>query len=819
MQFNFKKILPHLAAVVGFILIGFLFCLPVLQGKRLNQTDTMMAKAAAQESYDFHTKTGEWAWWSNSMFGGMPTYMVAGDYPNSISSKVGAALNYIAPAPVNFLVLSMIGMYILLIVLGCSVWQSVLGAAAFAFGSYNVLNIEAGHISKVLALAYGPPIIAGVILCLRGRYWVGTALSALAMSLELYANHVQITYYLALSILILVVIEGVKLIRSGNTRQLLVALGLLVLSSVIAVGSHATRLWNNYEYSKETIRGGSELAATQKEGAAAGSKTGLDRDYAYGWSYGVAETGTLLIPAFYGGANGGLSTKSEIYKTLDGKIESSAAEDFAKRAAPLYWGDLPFTGGPAYAGAIICFLFILGLILHKSTLRWWLLGATVMLVMFSWGKNFATLNYFLFDHLPLFNKFRAVNMILSLVQLFLAIGAVLALKELDAKKWTLPELKKPLAISLGLTAGIALIFALMPTVFFNFRTANDLDTLTRMGGKDLANLILEPLIKDRISLFSSDAWRSVGYIVVAAALVWAFATQKLKPMFFYPILLVLILFDLMLVDKRYFPSEAFVPKSDIEETFTKTPTDELILADKALDFRVFDNAAPSGFMNSAMTSYYHKSIGGYHAAKLRRYQELIENQVAKNNTEVLNMLNTKYFLMQTQQGGAVQAQQNPAACGNAWFVKEFKIVPNADAEMKAMDKFSAKQTAFIDKEFESQVSGLKIVADSTNKITLTSYQPNALVYESDAKTEQLAIFSEIYYRGGIDWNVYLDGVKSQHLRADYILRGMRTPAGKHKIEFKFEPVSVAVGGKIDLISSILLVTLIAGAIFIEVRKK
>jgi hypothetical protein len=441
---------------------------------------------------------------------------------------------------------------------------------------------------------------------------------------------------------------------------------------------------------------------------------------------------------------------------------------------------------------------------------------TIMFALLSMGKNLSSLNYFLFDYLPLYNKFRAVNMILSVMQIFLAMGAVLALKTLSDENWTFDSLKKPLAWSVGLTAGLALIFAILPTAFFSFRSANDATTLSQIGGKEFVDLVSGTLVQDRISVFQADAWRSIIFILLSAGALVLFVRKTIKSTIFYPILLLLIIVDLFLVDKRYFANDSFFRQSDIEESFEPTPADNSIMADKTLP-RVMDNTA--NFMSSAVASYFHQSIGGYHAAKLRRYNELIEKQVYNNNMSVLNMLNVKYIMGKGQDGQTL-AQTNASACGRVWFVKNYKIVATAEEELKSLDKFDPKATAFIDKKFEEQLKGLNIVADSvSNTITLKSYAPNEIVYESNCKTEQLAVFSEIYYRGGIDWISSVDGQEAPHMRANYVLRAMRVPAGKHSITFKFDPVSVRQGGRIDLAASIILLLLIGGAVFIEFRKK
>lgn len=815
MQFSFKKFLPHLYAIIAFIILAGIYASPILQGKKLSQHDINMSLGGSHESTEFTKQTGEIAWWTNSMFGGMPAFMIHGKYPNSIGSTIGGQLMNVLPTPINMIFLMMLGMYILLIVLRANVWQAVLGAIAFAFCSLNMVLIPAGHTSKVIALAYAPMVAAGAVLCFRGKYLLGAALTALFMSLELYANHVQITYYFGLFLAGYILVQIIEHIKLGQIKPLVFSLLAFGGGAILGLGNHTMRLWSNAVYSAETIRGKSELTSNIE------SKGGLDRDYAFQWSYGIGETGTLLIPNFYGGANGGSlgGKKSETLKAMvNAGIPEENAIGFAEHGYS-YWGEQPIVGGPVYAGAIILFLFILGAFLIKGNTKWWLVSTAVIFVMFSWGKNFPSLNYLMFDYFPVYNKFRGVTSIMSLVQLALVTLAILTLKQIGEQKPTFNDLKKPLIYSLTLTAGLALLFALIPTLFLNFKSSNDAGVQIT-GDKSVDSQILSAIVSDRESLMRSDAFRSLILILLAAGLVWAWISNKIKDFVFYPILILLVIFDMFGVDKRYFNNDNFVSKSEAEEVFAPTALDTQILQDKSI-YRVLDGASPQGFSNDSKASYYHKSLGGYHGAKLRRYQEVIENQFSKNNMAVFNMLNTKYFTQPAQQqGGQPTVAQNPDACGNVWFVKEYKLVKNADEEMKSLDKFNPKQTAFIDQRFADQVNNLNIAFDSTaNSIKLTDYKLNLMTYESNAKTDQLAIFSEIYYRGNLDWKAYVDGIYKPHLRANYILRGMVVPAGKHKIEFKFMPESVEKGNTIDLIASILMVGLLGLAVFFEIKKK
>lgn len=812
---NFKKLLPHLLAIGAFVLIAAIYGAPALQGKKLMLHDVTQAMAGAQEVKELKQRTGEWSAWTNSMFGGMPSYLIVGDYPNSWPTQLGTALNQLLPQPLSLFLLEMGGMYLLLVVLGASPWLAALGAVAFCFGSYNVVNIKAGHLSKVLALAYAPPLLAGVLLALRGRYWLGAALTALFLSLELYANHIQITYYVFLAFATLFVIEAVKLFRAGQTKRLVLATSLLLVAGLIAVGTHSNRLWSTYDYAKESIRGKSEL--TPKAGTDQPAD-GLSPEYAFSYSYEISETLSLLVPNVYGGASaGGLSTDSELYQALASRgVEAAAAKQFVEQGAPVYWGSLPYSAAPAYAGAVVLFLFVLGMFLLRGALKWWLLGFVALFTMLAWGSNFFLAQLF-FDYFPYFNKFRAVNMLFSVVQMLLAIGAVLGLNELVKRKPSFAELKTPLLWSLGLTAGVALVLAVVPSLFLDFRTPQDAARLAQVGmPPEMANELLRPLREDRESVTKSDAFRSFFFILLAAGAVALFALNRLKTSVLFPVLILLTLFDLFGIAKRYFNNDDFVSRTEAQVPFTPNAADEQILQDNSLSYRVLDQTG-GNFTSDARASYFHKSLGGYHAAKLRRYQDVIDNQLEKNFIKVLNMTNVKYVIAPGQDGQPT-VQQNPDAFGNAWFVQRVQLAPNADAEMAALGTADLRQTAIVDQRFASQVSGLAIQFDSGNSIRLTEYRPNYLKYVSNAKSEQLAVFSEVYYNVRDDWRVTIDGKPATHFRADYLLRAMRVPAGQHTIEFRFDPMSVRVGNQIDLIASILLVLFIGMAVWVERRR-
>ncbi|MCE7066319.1 YfhO family protein [Dyadobacter sp. CY326] len=820
---SWQRAWPHLVAVVGFMILSIVYVSPVLQGKKLTAQDDVQAKGAAREVLDYQKQTGVWSGWTNGMFSGMPAYLVAADYPTSVSTKLGQAINRILPAPANYFLIGMVSAYILFLVLGAGGWLAAVGAVAFAFSAFNVINLEAGHVSQVIAIMYAPGVLAGVILAFRKNWLAGAALTGLFLSLELYANHVQITYYLGIGIVIFVIIESVSYIKKGLVKELTLILAGLAFAAVVAVGTHTTRLWNAFDYTKETIRGKSELTPlATATGAAKG--TGLDKDYAFTYSYGVGELLTLVIPNAYGGTSyGPLSNTSETFKTLTGRGVDAASAQNVIQQLPLYWGDQPIMGGPNYVGIIVFFLFVLGLFIVKNPIKYWAGGVILLYIIWALGKSLAGINYLFFDYFPMFNKFRAMTMVVSLAQLLMVLVGVLALATIVQKKVEWKEFQKSFLITLGVTGGVTFLLALMPGIFFDFRAAGDgqyVEQFMQMTqDKAFAQQIMNAIVQDRAGLMKNDAIRSLIFVLLAAGLVWFAMKDKVKPVMLYTVMLILIIFDLFGIDKRYLNDEDFVSNYAAQGITTPSPADEQILRDPDPNYRVYDLSSRQGPFNSADASYFHKSLGGYHGAKLRRYQELFERQIAtqRPNTNILNMLNTKYILTPDQQGNKV-AQPNPEAYGHAWFVKSYKVVPNADAEMAALDSLKPREEAVLDQKFASKLTGLTLQPDSTDKISLISYKPNELVYESNARNEGLAVFSEVYYNVRDEWKVTIDDKPADMLRANYILRALRVPAGKHNIKFSFEPVSVAVGSKIDLVSSLLLISLIAGAIFVQARK-
>jgi hypothetical protein len=644
---------------------------------------------------------------------------------------------------------------------------------------------------------------------------IGLAMTTFFMAMEIYANHPQITYYLFFLLGIYVLFESYLHVKKGNFSGLLKAYAVVIIGSVIGLGTHSMHLWNNFVYSKETTRGKSELTL----GNLNQSADGLGRDYAFSYSPGQIETLTLLAPNFVGGSSSGnLGEKSETYKMLINKgVDGSTAAQFSSNL-PLYFGPQSYVSGPNYSGIIILFLFILGLILIKDGLRYVLILTSILYLFISWGSSFSGFNFFMFDYFPYYNKFRDSKMIVTLMHLCFVLGAMLGVNKIITDNLTFKNLKKPLIYSLG----SLLLVILIGYFTLDFQSVRDVDMLKSMAesnGQEFANAFSASIIADRQSMVTGDLLRSIFLLIVSAGLIWAFITRKIKSTVFVAILGVLAVLDLALVDKRYFNNDDFQTITRVAESFNPSAADEQIMQDKDPDFRVVDMATNQGFFADAKASYFHKSVGGYHGAKLKRIQELYDNAMTKDgkyNLSIFNMLNTKYYITSGQDGNPV-AQQNPDALGNAWFVGEVKTVKNADEEIRAVGNFNPRAIAFVDERFKQYFSNTK--QDSTGSIKLTEYKPNHLTYESNSPTSQVAIFSEIYYRGNEDWKSYVDGQETPHFRANYVLRAMTVPAGKHKIEFKFQPKSVILGAKIDLVASILMVLIVIGALIIEFRNK
>ena len=786
---QFSKVKPHIIIIILFALISFAYFSPLIEGKSIDGHDIKTWIGMSKEISDFRDSSGTEALWTNSMFSGMPAYQISVKYSSNLVRYIDKVITLGFPRPANILFLYLLGFYLLLLSLKVDYRIAAVGAIAYAFSSYFFIIIQAGHMTKAHAIAYLPMVVASVIYTYRGKLLLGGVLTALTVALELYSNHLQITYYL---IFILIFIGLYQLFHDYNTKNLpsfFKRSAVLILAALLATGTCFTRLKTTMDYGKDSTRGKSELTNNIE------NKTkGLDKDYATQWSYGIAETMTLLIPNFHGGASQGeLSTDSETYNALK---RSPNAKKIIKNL-PLYWGDQPIVSGPTYAGAIVIFLFLLSLFLLKGRFKYWILTLTILSIFLAWGKNFMPLTELFLDFFPGYNKFRAVSMILIVAEFTLPLLAFLAFNNFifsDANK--LSKIKS-LKNAFFVTGGITLLFSLAPNMFFDFVGVND-SVLASNGWP------VEALQLDRAFMLSSDAWRSFFFVSLAFLSLFLFIKNKVSSNNIILVFAVLLLLDMWTINKRYLNDSHFIRSSKIKTPYKATQADNYILSDNDPNFRVFNQSVST--FNDASTSYFHKSIGGYHGAKLKRYQELIDSHISKGNMQVLNMLNTKYFILQT---GKVNI--NPNVLGNAWFIKDVKIVENADDEILALNDFDASSIAVIDKRFQSFLG--EFSEDSSSNIKLDEYQPNYLRYSSVSTKNQIAVFSEVYYDKG--WNSYIDGELVSHFRANYILRAMNIPKGNHTIEFRFEPEIFKIGERISLASSILL---IISLIFVSVRE-
>ena len=819
-----KRIIPDIVAIVVFAIISFAYFYPaVTEGRILSQHDSVAGIGAGQEGKEYLERTGERTRWTNSIFGGMPTYQMAPSYDSTDWLKGIENLYHLyLPTYVWYVFVMLLGFYILLRAFNFKVWMAGLGAIVWAFSSYFFIIIAAGHIWKFITLAYIPPTIAGMVLCYRGKLLLGGLVTALFVALQISSNHVQISYYFLFVMLFMAIAYGVQAFRENALASYGKRTGVLVLAGLLGVCINLSNLYHTYEYSKESMRGKSELV---KENASNQTSSGLERDYITQWSYGIGETFSLLVPNVKGGASVPLAANEKAMEKANpmyGSIYSQLGQ---------YWGEQPGTSGPVYVGAFVVFLFILGLFVVKGPMKWALLAATILSILLSWGKNFMGFTDFFIDYVPMYNKFRAVSSILVIAEFTIPLLAMLALKEVVSHPQLLQERRKDFWISFGLTGGLALLFAVLPKVFFSsYVSTMEMNALQSIPANQLVPLLAN-LEEVRMSLFTSDAWRSFFIILIGAGLVWAYGMGKLKQTALIGALAVLCLVDMWDVNKRYLYDDQFVDKQVQTQGFQQSETDKMILADEALDYRVLNLA--SNTFNENNTAYWHKSIGGYHAAKLRRYQEMIEEHISGEMNglfqsvadaggemeqldpaefPVLNMLNTRYFIFPLQ-GGQTVPLKNPFALGNAWFVNEVEYVNNANEEIAAIHGLDPIQKAIVDKKFEAQVKPMP--ADSTATISLLAYEPNYLKYEVNTEKGGTVVFSEIYYPG---WQSTIDGEEAPHGRANYILRAMNVPAGKHVVEFKFDPTSLHVTENIAFISLGLLALLAIITIIMKFKK-
>ncbi|MBD1394072.1 YfhO family protein [Mucilaginibacter glaciei] len=821
----FKRNGTHIAVVALFLAICFLYLTPAFQGKTLGQSDVIGAQSTQKEVMDYRAKDTT-ILWTNQIFSGMPTFQIWAPYPSNIASHVVSAIKATFPNPVDTVLILLLGTYFLFIVLKLNPWLAAAGAIAFTFSTYNIILLVAGHSNQAFAIAFFAPLLASIIMTLRGQYYLGGALTAFFLAMEIRANHVQMTYYLMFAIVILIAIELYHAVKAKATAGFVRSIGFLAVATLLALSVNASLLWSTYDYGTETIRGKSNLIKNTKE-----PNNGLDRDYAYQYSQGVAESFTFLVPNAAGGGSGldNIDENSEFVKVFASKgipqeqIGNAISQISRFPGYSMYWGPKrPSTFGPYYFGAAICFLFILGLLVVRSRLKWWLLGTVILTMLLSFGGNFPFLSDLFFNYFPLYNKFRAVESVLAVTGLCFPLLALLAIKEFIDNP-DKADLFKKLKIAGYITGVLLIVLIAMPELLLSFKPFDQVEaikTLAQALNNDTAtaSAAANALVRDRTALERNDAIRSLIFVVIAFGLLWAFVKQKINVTIMSVSFLALMLVDMWQVDKRYLKETNFQDKVETAQAIQPREVDNFIMKDKDPDFRVFDASDVNGIKQDTYNPFFHKSIGGYSAARLKRYEELLDNQFSKSiNEDVLDMLNAKYIITTDPKTGQASMRANSTACGHAWFVKSVKYVENADEEMQAISSFSPKDEAMIDKSYKPVVEAKAVGVDPNGTIKLLSYNPDHLVYQSSSSANQVAVFSEIYYKKG--WKMTIDGVEQPYYRADYLLRAATIPLGNHTIKFDFHPASYYTGEGISMAGSILLVLALGGAAFMETKKK
>jgi hypothetical protein len=818
MPFPLKKILPHLIVLSGFAVLSLAYFNPVLQGKEIFQSDIIQYTGMANQHIEFRNQTGEETYWTNSAFSGMPTYQLGAHYPHNYIKKLDLTLRFL-PRPADYVFLYFMGFYVLLLVLRLEYKLAALGALAFGFSTYLIIILGVGHNSKAHAIAYMPLVLSGILLTFRKKYLAGFLLTALAMGLEITANHFQMTYYLMLLVIVLGFVYLINAYKSGELAHYFKSLLILLAAVFLSVGLNATGIMATQEYVKESTRGKSELTM-YSDGSPKELSSGLDRDYITEFSYGLTESFNLFIPRFMGGGNGENVGKDsntyEAYRRL-GATPGQALE--ASKAAPMYWGKQPIVEAPAYVGAVVIFLFVLASFLVKERQKHWLLAGIIMSLILSWGKNFFfvfdaspdsnPITNLMIDYFPLYNKFRAVSSIQVILELCVPVLAILGLGRFFSDD-TGKDLKiKALKYATLITAGLAMAFLLFKDSLFDFAGLRD-GQYIQAYGRDFMDAVKE----DRKAIFNSDTIRSLVFVLIAAGTLWMFLKHKLSKNMSLIVFGLLIVFDLVAVDRRYVNNDDFVSSIQVKKPYRANAADLEILKDTT-HYRVLDLTS-----GSTKASYFHNALSGYHAAKMRRYNDVLEFYIDRNHLGVLNMLNTKYIINRDDDNQPI-ALINPDANGNGWFIERLKLVKDADSEILALDSLNTKREAvFNDREFDLNIKGADstgYILDSLAFIHLTEYQPNYLKYRTENTNNGFAVFSEnFYYRG---WQAYLNGEPVDHVRVNYILRGMEIPAGSHTIEFKFEPAVVRTGSGIALASSVLLGLLLIGGLLVQFKKQ
>lgn len=800
MKLSLKQIGIHFLVILGFALVAVLYFNPVLKGKKIYQSDIVQYTGMAKQHLDFRKTNDAESYWTNGAFGGMPTYQLGAKYPHNYIKKLDLAIRFL-PRPADYLFLYLLGFYVLLLVLKIDYKVAVLGALAFGFSTYLIIILGVGHNAKSHAIAYMPLVLSGIILTFQKRYYLGFVLTAVASGLELVTNHPQMTYYLGFLIIILGISYFVQAVKTKELPSFFKASAVLFTAATFAFAMNATNLMATSEYAKESTRGKGELTINS-DGSTKTQTTGLDKAYITQYSYGILETFNLLIPRFMGGGNReDIGKDSETYKAFRalGATPIQALQE--SKQAPMYWGEQPIVEAPAYVGATVIFLFVLALFLYHGRFKWWLVTGVLMSLLLSYGKNLSFLTDFFINYVPLYNKFRAVSSIQVLLELCVPLLATLGLTKLFQKNISSASKLDALKKSLGIVAGLTVLFLIFKNSLFDFVGRSDGQFKEFYGAP-----FVEALRLDRSAVFTEDALRTLLFVLAVGGAIFAYLKQKIAQNTTLVVLGVLLIFDLVGVDRRYVNNDNFVSALKVDRPYQASKIDKELLKDTS-NYRVFDSSD-----NSTKSSYFHNSIGGYHAAKLRRFNALQEFHIYKNNFEVLNMLNTKYIIYQNREGN-IEYFENENANGNAWFVDTIESFETANDEILALNKINTKTTAIAN---ASDLKSKRFVKDSMASIQLVDYKLNHLVYETKNTEDGFAVFSEVYYKNG--WDVTIDGVEVNHYNVNYVLRGLEIPKGTHTVVFTFNPAVVRTGSTISLVSSMLLVLLILGQGLLIYRK-
>ncbi len=821
MPFNFKKLFPHFIIFLLFIAASLAYFSPVLQGKILFQNDIAQYVGMSKQQVDYRKTHAEDSFWTDAAFGGMPTYQLGARYPNNYIKQLDLAIRFL-PRPADYLFLYFVGMYILFLTLKVDYKLAFIGALAFGFSTYLIIILGVGHNAKAHAIAYMPFVLSGIFLTFRSKYLAGFIITAVAMGLELVANHFQMTYYLLFLVIIIGLVYLYDAVKKKVIPHYFKSVAIMAAAVLLAVGLNITNILATKQYADFSTRGKSELTINA-DGTPKDNNHGLTFDYITEYSYGKLESFNLFIPRFMGG---GISDAfPEDSATVDALVKMGASPQEANQVLgqlPMYWGDQTIVAAPAYIGAVIIFLAILGLFLVKGRLKWWVVGGFILSLLLSWGKNFSFLTELFIDIVPLYNKFRAVSSIQIIIELILPILAIVGLHKYltfgnssdinnsDTISNRDEIKKKALLYSTAIVGGITVLFILFKNALFDFASPYDSMIREQMGLQ-----LVDAVREDRMTVFTNDALRSLVFVLLTAATLWFFIKGKLKRTLAIVFIGTLIVIDLVGVDKRYVTNEDFVQARVMEKPFLPSPADELIMKDDG-HYRVYDAADPNGSFNSGRSAYFHNTLGGYHAAKPRRMNDLNDFYISKGNLGIMNMMNVRYFIINNKTKGTF-AQLNPYANGNAWFVDNVIEAKTANDEIKLLDSLNTQKTAVVASAYMKDVPTKNVSRDTSATIDLAKYEPQYLVYETASKTEQLAIFSEVYYADG--WNAFINGKPADYFRADYVLRAMKIPAGNNKIEFKFAPTVIKTGSTVSLISSIILVLLILGAIYFKLKSK